>query len=177
MYSERMKKLQSDPEKYYKPMLRPSGHDVGKGFANDNGGSIPSNLLQISNTESNSQYMQLCRSVGSVVHPARFPEKLPAFFINFLTEPKDVVLDIFAGSNTTGRAAETAGRRWLAFEKNQQFLAASAFRFLDECKREGEALALYDSLLNQKTPIHLNSHAQQRLQIFEDVPNTAYQLK
>ena len=29
-YSERMKKLQSDPGAFYKPKLRPSGHDVGE---------------------------------------------------------------------------------------------------------------------------------------------------
>lgn len=99
-YSERMKKLQKDPDAYYTPKLRPSGHDIGKGFATDNGGAIPSNLLQISNTESNSHYMQLCKAVGVPAHPARFPQKLPAFFIEFLTEPGDVVVDIFAGSNT-----------------------------------------------------------------------------
>src|SRR5947208_1411266 len=52
-YSDRMKKLHSDPDSYYTPKLRPSGHDIGKGFATDNGGAIPSNLLQIPNTESN----------------------------------------------------------------------------------------------------------------------------
>ena len=57
-YSERMKKLLADPESFYKPELRPSGHDIGPGFARDNGGAIPSNLLQISNTESNGRYTQ-----------------------------------------------------------------------------------------------------------------------
>ena len=104
-YSERMKKLQQNPDAYYTPKLHPSGHDIGKGFAIDNGGAIPSNLLQISNTESKSHYIQLCKAVGISVHPARFPQKLPAFFIEFLTDPGDVVLDIFAGSNTTGAAA------------------------------------------------------------------------
>jgi len=27
--------------KYYNPKERPSGHDIGKGFAKDNGGAIP----------------------------------------------------------------------------------------------------------------------------------------
>jgi len=30
-------------------------------------------------------------------HPARFPEKLPEFFIKFLTSPGDIVVDIFSG--------------------------------------------------------------------------------
>ena len=60
-YSDRMKKLQANPQKYYTPKERPSGHDIGKSFATDNGGAIPSNLLKIPNTESNSGYIKLCK--------------------------------------------------------------------------------------------------------------------
>ena len=146
-YSDRMKKLHANPEKYYQPKERPSGHDIGTGFATDNGGAIPSNLLQIPNTESNSSYIKLCKAVGVSAHPARFPQKLPAFFINFLTEPGDTVLDIFSGSNTTGAAAEAAQRRWIAFEKNLEYLAASAFRFLDSEQSKSEASILFKNLI------------------------------
>lgn len=129
-YSDRMLKLIEDPDKFYKPAVRPSGHDIGKGFAKDNGGAIPSNLLQISNTESNGGYVAGCKLVGADRHPARFPAKLPEFFIRFLTDPGDTVLDIFAGSNTTGSVAEVEGRHWLAFEERQDYLAASVFRFI-----------------------------------------------
>jgi len=54
------------------------------------------------------------------------------FFIKFLTEPGNKVLDIFAGSNTTGAAAEAAKRYWIAFEQNPLYLASSAFRFVDK---------------------------------------------
>lgn len=53
-YSDRMKKLIKDPEAYYTPAKRPSGHDIGSSFGKDNGGAIPSNLLQISNSEASS---------------------------------------------------------------------------------------------------------------------------
>lgn len=129
-YSGRMLKLMEDPDKFYKPKVRPSGHDIGRGFAKDNGGAIPSNLLQIPNTESNGAYVAGCKLVGADRHPARFPAKLPEFFVRFLTDPGDVVLDIFAGSNTTGQVAEVEGRRWLAFEERRDYLAASIFRFL-----------------------------------------------
>lgn len=129
-YSDRMLKLMEDPDKFYTPKLRPSGHDIGRGFAKDNGGAIPSNLLQIPNTESNGGYVAGCKLVDADRHPARFPAKLPEFFIRFLTDPGDVVLDIFAGSNTTGAVAEAEGRRWLAFDERQDYLAASVFRFL-----------------------------------------------
>jgi site-specific DNA-methyltransferase (cytosine-N4-specific) len=145
-YSERMKKLQSNPEAYYKPKLRPSGHDVGTGFATKNEGAIPSNLLQIANTESNSSYLQLCKAMGVPGHPARFPQKLPAFFIDFLTEPGDTVLDIFAGSNTTGAAAEQAERHWISFEEDLQYLSASAFRFVEKTANIERVSAMYGCL-------------------------------
>jgi len=128
-YSPRMKKLISDPKTYYRPKDRPSGHIISEGFSKDNGGAIPSNLLQIPNTDSNGQYLSTCKTLNIKGHPARFPSKLPEFFINFLTEPNDIVLDIFAGSNTTGAAAETEKRQWLAFELQKDYVAASIFRF------------------------------------------------
>jgi site-specific DNA-methyltransferase (cytosine-N4-specific) len=144
-YSDRMKRLLQNSDKYYTPKKRPSGHDISKSFANDRGGAIPPNLLQIPNTESNSQYLRCCRMAGVKGHPARFPQKLPEFFIKFLTDAGDTVLDIFAGSNTTGAAAEKMGRRWLAFELEQKYLATSAFRFLPEAN-EGTVKPLYAQL-------------------------------
>ena len=130
-YSERMKKLIQDPGSFYRPKKRPSGHDISIGFGKDNGGAIPSNLLTIPNTDSNSAYLWLCKELGLQRHPARFPAELPAFFIKMLTDEDDVVLDIFGGSNTTGFAAEALRRKWLTFEQDKEYLVASAFRFLD----------------------------------------------
>ncbi len=131
-YSNRMKKLMVNPEDFYTPKKRPSGHDIGANFGKDNGGAIPSNLLSIPNTDSNSAYLRLCNEFGFHRHPARFPEEIPRFFIKMLTEPNDVVLDIFAGSNTTGATAESLRRRWLAFEVQHEYLITSAFRFLKQ---------------------------------------------
>lgn len=130
-YSDRMKLLLQDPEKYYDPAERPSHHKVGRGFGRDNGGAIPKNLLSIPNTESNSYYLRTCKEMDVASHPARFPSELPRFFIEFLTEPGDLVLDIFSGSNTTGQAAERLDRRWLAFEMDRGYAALSVLRFLD----------------------------------------------
>jgi len=128
-YSDSMRQLL---ERGYKAKLRPSGHDISDKFSKAHKGAIPPNLLSLPNTDSNSAYMRECRRRGIKTHPARFPQDLPEFFIEFLTDPGDVVLDIFAGSNTTGAAAERLGRRWIAFELEQKYLAASAFRFLTE---------------------------------------------
>lgn len=130
-YSDRMKKLIKNPEAYYTPAKRPSGHDIGATFGKDNGGAIPSNLLQIANSEASSKYLKLCKEVGIKAHPARFPAKLPEFFIRLLTDPNDIVVDIFAGSNTTGYVSEKESRRWLSFEQVPEYLSASVFRFIE----------------------------------------------
>ena len=141
-YSDRMKKLIEDPESFYTPKKRPSGHDISAGFGKDNGGAIPSNLLSIPNTDSNSSYLRLCKELGLERHPARFPSELPAFFIKMLTDEDDVVLDIFGGSNTTGFTAEALKRKWLTFEMNQEYLASSALRFLEGHNSETLKLVL-----------------------------------
>lgn len=143
-YSERMKTLLRNPSKFYRPKQRPSGHDIAEAFARNNEGAIPSNLLQIPNTESNSHYLRVCKSLNRKPHPARFPEELPAFFIKFLTEPGDFVVDFFAGSNTTGRVAEEFGRRWLSIERDRSYAALSAIRFMEGWDEEAILSTLAD---------------------------------
>lgn len=149
-YSDRMLKLLEDPERFYSAKKRPSGHDISLRFADSNVGAIPPNLLVIPNTESNSSYLRLCKQASVSPHPARFPEKLPAFFIAFLTNPGDLVVDIFAGSNTTGIAAEATGRRWLAFDLDPGYLAASVFRFSGHLL-DDEALTMYEKVTHDPT--------------------------
>lgn len=166
-YSARMKKLIKDPENFYTPIKRPSGHDIGTAFGKDNGGAIPpnllkiaddeylSNLLEISNTESTSNYLKKCKEFNIPRHPARFPSALPSFFIKMLTEENDIVLDIFAGSNTTGVTAEQLKRRWLSFELEHEYLISSIFRFLDNEKNQN-IKSIIDDLSNSTANILLN---------------------
>jgi len=165
-YSDRMKKLLADPDKFYTPKLRPSGHDIGRAFATDNGGAIPPNLLQFANTESNGVYLSGCKAVGATGHPARFPAKLPEFFIRFLTDPGDLVLDIFAGSNTTGQVAQVERRRWLAFEEQLNYLATSAFRFLPSDSTEADLKATHDRLLQRERITFDSATASLQQQLF-----------
>src|SRR2546430_15479923 len=71
----------------------------------------------------------MCREPGIPPHPARFPSAFPEFFIKLLTDEYDLVLDPFAGSNTTGATAERLHRRWLAIEAVEPYWEASKFRF------------------------------------------------
>lgn len=130
-YSARMKELLEDPATFYKPGLRPSAHQVSNSFGRDNGGAIPANLLRFPNTESTSHYLRACKLLGERSHSARFPAALPRFFIRFLTEPGDTVLDIFSGSNTTGYVSEQEGRRWISCDVDTQQARLSAVRFMD----------------------------------------------
>jgi site-specific DNA-methyltransferase (cytosine-N4-specific) len=155
-YSESMKNLLKNG---YKAKLRPSEHNISENFSHDNLGAIPSNLLirkkshlpqnllVYSNTESTSRYLRLCRQHTDIaqINPARYPERIPEFFIKFLTEPNDKVLEPYAGSNTTGHAAEMLGRRWMAFELIPEYLTGSIFRFSR------------DNVIKSKNIIALNS--------------------
>jgi site-specific DNA-methyltransferase (cytosine-N4-specific) len=125
-YSKAMQKLL---KRGYNAGLRPSGHNISLKFQKDLGGAIPPNLLVLANTESNSRYLRLCRESKIQPHPARYPVELPEFFIKFLTDESDIVLDPFGGSNATGEAAERTRRRWICFEAEEQYLNGSKLRF------------------------------------------------
>ena len=127
-YSPSMRRLLRDG---YRTGKRPSQHDIGPHFRRDNGGAIPPNLLQVPNTRSSDDYFRRCRAAGLPIHPARFPAPVPEFFIRFLTEPGELVLDPFAGSNTTGHIAEQLARPWLSIEINADYVAGSRLRFDD----------------------------------------------
>jgi DNA modification methylase len=133
-YSRSMQRLLRDG---YKVALRPSQHEISPHFRRDNGGAIPPNLLSIPNTRSSDDYLKRCRDGGLLIHPARFPDGVPEFFIRFLTQPRDLVVDPFAGSNVTGQMAETLGRRWLSVEINGEYVEGSKVRFPDAVARSG----------------------------------------
>ena len=152
VYSKRMQTLLSDPDKFYTPKERPSGHQIGKGFAKDNGGAIPSNLLQLPNSESNGTYLRLCKTFDIAPHPARFPAGLPEFFIKFLTDDGDTVVDIFAGSSTTGEVAERLGRRWITCDLERDYVRAALFRFIDD-RDEATIRALLTEIDNGNQPL------------------------
>ncbi len=124
-YSEDMRRIL---KRGYRPKVRPSGHVITSKFRAGNG-AIPPNVLIFGNNDATGTYMKGCRDAGIKPHPARFPIQLPTFFIRFLTDPEDLVVDPFAGSNTTGEAAERESRRWLAFELEEEYLRGSLLRF------------------------------------------------
>jgi len=120
---------------------RPSGHIIKPSFAEDKGGAIPGNVITCGNNESNSDYIRMSKATRRKIHPARFPAELPRFFIEFLTDPGDLVFDPFAGSNTTGMIAEQLGRNWIAVEKDPEYAQDSLLRFQQSTDEAGKGSA------------------------------------
>lgn len=134
--------------KKYNDGERPSGHKVSEdSFFKDNGGSITPNVIELepiddtkelrlpyaafsfANTQSKDFFLTQCRERGIKGHPARMPLPLASFFINFLTDPGDIVLDPFSGSNTTGFCAERLERKWVGVELDSAYIDQSKIRF------------------------------------------------
>src|ERR1039458_4193665 len=133
--------------------VRPSGHVIRESFDKiDAGGSItpnvteanfeesPESMLKMGNNAANDVYTKRCKELGIKIHPARFPAVLQMFFIKLLTEENDLVVDPFAGSNTTGAVAENLKRRWISGEAVEEYIKASTFRFADAEKQEEDVV-------------------------------------
>jgi DNA modification methylase len=134
-YSNSMKELLKRGS--YNAGKRPSQHDISEtAFLRDNGGAIPSNVLTYANTHSADAYQTYCRENKLQLHPARMPSELAKFFIKFLTEPGDIVLDPFGGSNTTGAAAEDLERFWISIEASDDYIKGSRGRFVDRITQD-----------------------------------------
>jgi site-specific DNA-methyltransferase (cytosine-N4-specific) len=81
-------------------------------------------------------------------HPARFPEKLPEFFIKMLTDEHDLIVDIFGGSNTTGFVAEKLNRKWISIEQSIEYVASSVFRFISDDMPKEKLYKIYNDIIN-----------------------------
>jgi len=152
-YSDSMKRLLERGT--YNPGTRPSEHTVGKqSFLKQHAGAIPPNvlvpaledllpdllealpelhgILPVANTRASDPYLDFCRENQLTPHPARMPKRLVEFFIAMLTDEDDLVLDPFAGSNTTGFVAEQMNRNWISLEMDPEYADASEVRFITE---------------------------------------------
>ncbi len=89
-------------------------------------------------TISRDEFLEYTRSVWRfpaepatrVGHPAPFPVELPYRLIQLYTFAGEVVLDPFIGSGTTAIAALRAGRIFVGYEVNPDYVALAAQRIL-----------------------------------------------
>jgi site-specific DNA-methyltransferase (cytosine-N4-specific) len=148
-YSQHMKGLLKSRK--YNAGVRPSGHVISKaGFLTNHGGaispnvialngsagSLPDSLLKFSGTSADAKYREYCAKWGYEAHPARMQVGLASFFIQFLTDPGDIVFDPFGGSNTTGYAAEMLRRKWVSVEASKEYARGSKGRFGKQPKKK-----------------------------------------
>ena len=56
-----------------------------------------------------------------IKHPAPYHRQLPEYFIKFLTDEGDVVLDPFAGIGTTGLPCKDMNRKFIGYELNEKY--------------------------------------------------------
>jgi site-specific DNA-methyltransferase (cytosine-N4-specific) len=135
-YSDSMRDLLKNG---YKAMKRPSGHDISEKFNRNNGAAIPPNLISLAHTESNSYYLRYCKEHKIAPHPARYPAEIPEYFIRMLSDPREFVVDPFAGSCVTGEVCERLGRKWLCIDTVEEYLEGALSRFAPERARAVDA--------------------------------------
>jgi DNA modification methylase len=102
-------------------------------FANITEGRIPRNLFTIPhNCPDQRAYKAACKSLGTPAHGASMPLALASELIQFTTQADDLVVDPFAGSFTTCKAAELTGRRWLGTELMGEYVVGARTRFVGD---------------------------------------------
>lgn len=97
---------------------------------------LPHSVLSFSNTNSSDYFLSKCREKNITPHPARMSGGLVNFFIQFLTDEDNLVLDPFGGSNTTGYCAEKLKRKWLSFELDDGYIKQAILRMKDPILKE-----------------------------------------
>jgi len=66
-----------------------------------------------------------CSALRGIDHPAPFHPQIPNFFIKWLTDEDDVVLDPFMGGGTTAESAMKLNRKWIGMELNPKYIEMS----------------------------------------------------
>lgn len=99
-------------------------------FGNQTAGAIPRNVLAFGHLCADSAaHRRHAREMGFTTHGAPFPATIPNFFIRFLTEVGQLVVDMFSGTHKTALEAERLGRRWVTTENILDYIRPSAELF------------------------------------------------
>jgi len=151
-YSESMEKLLIHG---YKPLKRPSGHDISNKFQTNNKGAIPPNLLAVANTSSTDPYVKYCKKKNIKIHDARFPSLIPEYFIRLTTNENDIVVDPFCGSGVTGKVASDLKRRWVCIDLDKDYCEGSKGWFnskkvISNVKKKGSFFIVNSPLSNKE---------------------------
>jgi DNA modification methylase len=103
------------------------------------------NPHQKESTISKEEFLEFTKSVwtfpaepaSKVGHPAPFPVELPHRLIQLYSFKSDVVIDPFMGSGQTALAALKAGRYYIGYENNPEYVALAEARIQNGGHQEG----------------------------------------
>lgn len=124
-------------------------------YANPTVGKIPRNVILRGHTcRGTRAYRQHAARLGLPLHGGMQPTAIADFFIRFLSEPDDLVVDPFGGTIRTGLAAERLGRRSIVTEWILEYLRGAAELF-----RHFEGFGMHPALASSP----LVDHAQCKL--------------
>ena len=92
------------------------------------------------NTIIKEQFLEYTKSVWTfpsvsakkIGHPAPFPQELPARLIQLYTFENEIILDPFMGSGQTALAALEAGRGYVGYETNEEYVHLAEKRLSSE---------------------------------------------
>ena len=100
-------------------------------FGRETAGRIPKNVRILPHRcADKDRARKMAIAQGLPVHAATMPLKLAQFYIEYLTERGQVVVDPCSGWGTTALAAELAGRHWVTTEYMGEYVLGSSNRFL-----------------------------------------------
>ncbi len=130
-HSDRQRKLIAGGGEHRHAQYGDGAYTIRHGsFGHATPGRIPRNVMTLGHACRDTQQMRrLAQELGLPAHGATFPTRLPDFWIRFLTEPGDLVLDPFGGWGKTALAAQRLQRRWLIVDKVLDYLRVSGEMF------------------------------------------------
>lgn len=115
----------NDPRTEMNRVYSPSGVSYVNGkitaTSRERGGTTPFNLIMSSNPATP-------LSASSRGHGAGTPQKVCDYWVRYITPPKGVVLDPFAGTSTIGISAIAHGCRYIGIEKMEKYYHISIDR-------------------------------------------------
>ena len=90
---------------------------------------------------------RLKKSDGKKAHPTQKPESLLHRVILATTNPGDVIVDPFFGTGTTGAVAKKLGRKFIGFEREEEYIIHASRRIANI--EEGATIAVTKSKRSQ----------------------------
>jgi site-specific DNA-methyltransferase (cytosine-N4-specific) len=120
-------------------------HEVRIGsYSNITSGRIPKNVITRGHrSASTDRYRETCGDMGIQKHGAMMPVEIAEFYIRFLSDVNDLVVDMFGGACTVGLAAETLKRRWINTDIIWEYLRGGGLRFGNAVSFNNAFISLY----------------------------------